>query len=112
MSEEKKLLIVTAEPVDREVKRSVDGGRGNAWAPQKVIAQTVEVSADAVRDKMSDFVETVGEIFLRAETKTGMVLDEVELSVEITGDGDVKLMGTGIGVEGKGAIKLKFKRDR
>ncbi|MEA5469768.1 hypothetical protein [Spirulina sp. 06S082] len=108
MSEEKKLLIVTAEPSDR----NASGVRGNPYAPRKVIVQTVEVSAEVVREKMSDFVEMVGEMFDRAETRTGMILDEVELSVEITGEGEVKLMGTGIGLEGKGAITLKFKRDR
>jgi hypothetical protein len=39
-----------------------------------------------------------------------MQLDEIELSVEINGEGQVSLIGTGTKVGGKGAIKLKFKR--
>ena len=39
-----------------------------------------------------------------------MQLDELELTVEINGEGQVSLLGTGGKVGTKGAIKLKFKR--
>jgi len=39
-----------------------------------------------------------------------MQLDEIELSVEISGEGEIKLMGTGGKAGSKGAIKLTFKR--
>ena len=60
---------------------------------------------------MSEFLGLVGNLFHQAENTTGMKLDEVELSVEVTGDGEVKLVGSGIGIEATGAITLKFKRD-
>nr|WP_281257084.1 hypothetical protein [Calothrix elsteri] len=39
-----------------------------------------------------------------------MQLDEIELTVEINGEGQVKLLGNGIKAGGKGGIKLTFKR--
>ena len=64
---------------------------------------------------MSRFLKSVSRIFHQAEQETqknnpGMQLDEIELSVEISGEGEIKLMGTGGKAGSKGAIKLKFKR--
>ncbi len=43
--------------------------------------------------------------------KTGFQLDEIELTIEISGEGEIKLWGVGGGkAGGKGAIALKFKR--
>jgi hypothetical protein len=52
----------------------------------------------------------VGDLFEQAEQKpNGMVLDEVELSVEINAEGQVSIMGSGGKLGSKGAITLKFK---
>jgi hypothetical protein len=63
---------------------------------------------------MSRFLKSVSRIFHQAEQETqknsGMQLDEIELSVEISGEGEIKLMGTGGKAASKGAIKLTFKR--
>ena len=64
---------------------------------------------------MSAFLEVVEEVFDQTqmqaqETQPKMRLDEIELSVEINGEGQVSLFGTGGKVGGKGAINLKFKR--
>jgi len=82
--------------------RSNDKGRG------------VEVSALALREKMSNFLQVVGSLFSQAEKQvkpeSGIRLDEIELSVEISGSGEIKLIGSGVSTSGKGAVKLKFKR--
>ncbi len=74
----------------------------------------VEVSVPALEQKMSRFLKSVSRIFHQAEQETqknsGMQLDEIELSVEISGEGEIKLMGTGGKAGSKGAIKLTFKR--
>ena len=74
----------------------------------------VKVSVPALEQKMSRFLKSVSRIFHQAEQETqknsGMQLDEIELSVEISGEGEVKLMGTGGKAGSKGAIKLTFKR--
>ncbi|MEM9542100.1 MAG: hypothetical protein AAGA60_21725 [Cyanobacteria bacterium P01_E01_bin.42] len=107
MSEEKSIWIVTADSSGDPA-----GGKGLSLkdASDRAI-QSVQVSASTLKENMAEFIDLVGDIFASAETKTGMKLDEVEVAVEITGNGEVKLMGTGMGVEGKGAITLKFKRE-
>ena len=74
----------------------------------------VKVSVPALEQKMSRFLKSVSRIFHQAEQETqknsGMQLDEIELSVEISGEGEIKLMGTGGKAASKGAIKLTFKR--
>ena len=74
----------------------------------------VEVSVPALEQKMSRFLKSVSRIFHQAEQETQknsrMQLDEIELSVEISGEGEIKLMGTGGKAGSKGAIKLTFKR--
>ena len=39
-----------------------------------------------------------------------MVLDEIELVVEISGEGKIGILGNGVKVGTKGGIKLKYKR--
>lgn len=103
-NEQEQIWIVTAsEPV---------GGSksGNPYHPRTMAAKAVQVSAEVLQSNMSRFIRVVGGIFRQAETVSGMELDEVKLSVEVTADGDVKLMGAGVGLEGKGAIEMTFKR--
>lgn len=69
------------------------------------------VSAAELKQNVGEFLEVVEEAFDRAEqSQSKMQLDELELSVEINGEGKVSLLGTGGKAGGKGAIKLKFKR--
>ena len=74
----------------------------------------VKIPLQELEQKMSHFLKSVSRLFYQAEQqveqKPGMQLDEIELSVEISGEGEIKLMGSGVNAGGKGAIKLKFKR--
>ncbi|MEO1349055.1 MAG: hypothetical protein AAFW84_09680 [Cyanobacteria bacterium J06635_15] len=74
----------------------------------------VKVSVGELEKKMSRFLYSVGRLFHQAELQavstSGIQLSEIELSVEISGEGEVKLMGTGGKAGGKGAITLKFSR--
>lgn len=114
MAAEKQIWVVTASPTNTEaVTGGKDSAGNNPWhhTVAKKAAEGVKVSAETLQTNMSEFLGLVGNLFQQAENSTGMKLDEVELSVEITGDGEVKLVGSGIGIEAKGAITLKFKRD-
>ena len=75
---------------------------------------TTQISVGDLEQKMSGFLGMVGRVFSSAEKdakKTaGMCLDEIELSVEIGAEGEIRLIGSGAKANGKGAIKLKFKR--
>jgi hypothetical protein len=74
----------------------------------------VKISVIDLEQKMSHFLQAVGRIFRQAEQQSiytdGVQLNEIELSVEISGEGEVKLMGTGGKAGGKGSITLKFTR--
>jgi hypothetical protein len=92
-------------------------GRGNDWREEtgsKGVGDAVKVSAQKLEEEMGRFLQVVGRLFKNAENQakvnSGMQLSEIELSVEISGEGEVKLIGNGAKAGGKGAIKLTFKR--
>lgn len=110
---EETILIVT----DDTAQVSVDPRETRSWespleVPNKHKAK--EITVEKLEQEMTHFLQVVGRLFNRAEQeaakKPGMQLDEIELSVEISGEGKVMLMGTGAKAAGKGAITLKFKR--
>jgi hypothetical protein len=91
---------------------------GNAWAKRVASAvgvpKAVPVSTQKLEAEMSKFLQIVSGVFSRAEKQvnpqSGLKLDEIEVSVEINGEGEVKLLGTGGKVGTKGGITLRFKR--
>ncbi len=91
----------------------------NPWDTGKGITEVatrgVKVSAEKLETELSRFLQLIGKVFQHVEQQvneqTGFKLDEVELCVEITGEGEIKLLGTGINTSTKGGITLKFKRD-
>lgn len=91
-----------------------DWGDETETSGRKGAGDAVKVSAEKLEQEMTHFLQVVGRIFSRAERQasanSGIHLDEIELSVEISGEGEVKLIGNGAKVGGKGAVKLKFKR--
>ena len=100
MAEEKSIWIITEEDV--EGQRGLYGGYVNRSS----------LSAEKLKQNMGEFLEVIQEVFAQANKpiELGMQLDELELSVEINGKGQVSLLGTGGEAGAKGAIKLKFKR--
>ena len=60
---------------------------------------------------MSDFFKVIEYVFDQTNQETSNVqLKEIELSVEINGEGQVTLFGIGGKAGSKGAIKLKLVR--
>ena len=92
--------------------------RGNPFAKGVASAvgatKAVPVSTQKLEAEMSKFLQIVSKLFSRAEKQvnpqSGLKLDEIEVSVEINGEGEVKLLGTGGKVGSKGGITLRFKR--
>lgn len=88
--------------------------RGGGGASSKAIGH-VSISAKKLEDQMTQLLKSMGGVLSKAKERAGelagMELDEVELSVEINGQGEVSLMGIG-GIEAgaSGAVKLKFVR--
>jgi hypothetical protein len=101
------IWIVTdeAEPPD------IEGQRGWGEEVRKRLNTAVQVPVSLLEQNMNRFLQCVGRLFKQVDQQigadSGMRLDEVELSVEIGGKGEIKLIA---GAEGKGAITLKFKR--
>ncbi|MBD1832621.1 hypothetical protein H6F61_07900 [Cyanobacteria bacterium FACHB-472] len=72
-----------------------------------------DVSVQKLEHGLAKFMNTVDQLFSHTEQQANMQftqLDEVELSVEVNGEGQVSLLGSGTKVGGKSAITLKFKR--
>ncbi|NJL62396.1 MAG: hypothetical protein HC903_11850 [Methylacidiphilales bacterium] len=106
-------------PDGKKGGNSRDGGWGEETIPNtKGVDNAVQVDAEKLEQEMSRFLLVVDKVFTRAEQQTeaksgkksGMQLDEIELSVEINGEGQVKLLGSGTKAGGKGGIKLTFRR--
>jgi hypothetical protein len=122
MGEDEELLWVITAEESEEQPAQIDGAKGNNpydnpyETPTRSVsgAKGVALKVADVEHNMSRFMKMVGRIFARAEKQiepnSDLQLDEITLSVEIGGDGEVKLLGTGIKASSKGAIGLKFKR--
>jgi hypothetical protein len=59
---------------------------------------------------MGNLLEVVQHVFDQPLSRLALALDEVELSVEISSEGEVRVFGSGGKLGGNGAIKLVFKR--
>lgn len=91
---------------------------GNPWSKRTSstlgATKSVRVSVQKLEAEMSRFLQIVSGLLNRVQQQvnphSGLQLDEIELSVEVNGEGEVKLLGTGGKAGTKGAITLKFKR--
>ena len=74
----------------------------------------IPVSATKLEEGIADFLKTIGRVIKNAQQRAqelgGMELDEIELSVEVNGEGQLSLLGTGTKVGGSGAITLHFRK--
>src|SRR5215471_14995685 len=90
----------------------VGGGFGSSavQAVRKSLTQRVQISADELKRQIGNLLAVVGDVFDQSRTETGLVLHGVELSIEISSEGQINILGSGGKLEGKGGIKLSFKR--
>ncbi len=113
MPEEKIWIITDSEPLAEPFVDRPDGLRGWGDELQQRVQTFREKQLDVaeLERKMDTFLHMVGRIFNQAEqqSQSKMKLDEIELSIEISAEGEIKLVAGGK-VGGKSAIKLKFKR--
>lgn len=98
------------------------GDRGNHGVPNPYeLIQTpqgdrpgIPVPVAKLEQGMADFLETMGRVLHQAQAKAneigGMELDEVAISVEVNGEGQLSLLGSGTKVGGSAALTLTFKR--
>lgn len=120
--EQRSLWFVTeAEPAEAAAggagSRSgedVGGGFGARLAGQlrSGLTRRVEIGADDLKREIGNLIAVVGDVFDQARRETGLTLEEVELSIEISSEGQVSILGSGGKIGGSGGIKLSFKRQR
>ncbi|MEA5535000.1 hypothetical protein [Crocosphaera sp. XPORK-15E] len=69
------------------------------------------ISASQLKRNVGEFLEVIKDAFTQAENASeGIQLSELECSIEISGKGQIGILGTGGEAGAKGAIKLKFTR--
>jgi hypothetical protein len=77
----------------------------------KVVITRRKVEVTKLRQEMRGFIQAMRECLDEADTPDSKIrLDEVEVSVEVNGEGQLSLFGTGGKVGGKGSLTFKFKR--
>lgn len=78
----------------------------------EVVITKRKVEVNKLKGEMRKFLQAMSETLDEAENvNSKMQLDEVELSIEINGEGQISLLGIGGGkAGGKGAMTFKFKR--
>lgn len=114
-------VVTDSEPFVPVPSGSRDGQRRNPFDDE--VEQTenssrraVPVKVDKLEAGVTEFLQLIGGVFSRAKQTAGdlpgMELDEIELSVEVNGEGQLSLLGSGGKVGGKGAITLKFKTEK
>ena len=120
MAEQTGLWFVT-EVTASETIEVIEGGRssedvgggfgtGAVQAVRKSLTQRVQISADELKRQIGNLLAVVGDVFDQTHVETGIILEGVELSIEISSEGQISILGSGGKLEGKGGIKLSFKR--
>jgi hypothetical protein len=116
MTEDVIWIVTEVEPEKTDSGTTRDGGRGrNPFddSTRSGSVQRVPINAAKLEQGVAEFLGVVGRVFRHAKGRAGelagMELDEIELAVEINGEGQLSLLGSGGKVRGKGAMKLKFK---
>ena len=109
-----KIWIITGETSGSRDSSDDIGGvlRGEpSEAPEAVSGERKAVEVEKLKREMKGFLQAMREMLDEAEPPDSrMQLDEVELSVEINGEGQVSLFGCGGKAGGKGGMTFKFKR--
>ena len=115
-----KIWIITGETHAQEItagardsSRDTGGllGSETAEVTEVVTPERKAVEVEKLKQEMKGFLQAMREMLDEADPPDSkMRLDEVELSVEINGEGQVSLFGVGGKAGGKGGMTFKFKR--
>ena len=118
------LWFVTEVAISRDGRRSREGSRSSedvgGGFGSSVVQQTRKsldpARADRCRGSEARDRESPGAWSATSSTRrgneTGMSLEEVELSIEVSSEGQISILGSGGKIGGSGGIKLSFKRQR
>ena len=110
--------VETAETVEvaqgGRSSEDVGGGFGSSLVQQtrKSLTQRVQINVDDLKREIGNLLAVVGDVFDHAQSEAGLALEEVELSIEVSSEGQISILGSGGKISGTGGIKLSFKRQR
>jgi hypothetical protein len=122
MTEDNSQLIIIVDDKGTSADNNLNDARSKgsrSRGPYDVDDESInvtEVSIDAekLKSRMSSFIKIITMVINDSDEvvdkKSGMQLEEIKLTVEVSGEGEFKIMGTGAKAGGKGAIELTFKR--
>jgi hypothetical protein len=116
MTDTKTLWIITDETPTpdgaRDGSKDIGATLSKPKTPPTSTSKRIPIPFNQLKKEMSDFLQVVEDLFAEAENRqSGMLLNEVELSVKINGEGQVSLLGIGGGkLAEEGGILLRFKR--
>jgi hypothetical protein len=110
-----KIWIITGESdlqkTPTGARSSSDTGGKIGESPEVAATERSQVDVSKLKLEMQGFLKAMREMLDEADPPSAKIrLDEVELSVEINGEGQVSLFGVGGKAGGKGAMTFKFKR--
>ncbi len=107
---DKDIYVITSSTISESgIRSGEDIGGGFGAGPVATGSKLVKVSSDMLREQFAHLAEVVEYVFDRATP--AVHLEQIELSIEITAEGRVGLLGTGTSAGGSGAIKVTFKRN-
>jgi hypothetical protein len=120
MNKVRSIWIITEQRENGRTKGSRSNEDiGGRLKPTELIETSAQirttVPVETLKKEMEAFLSDIGEIFSHAEKKleqekTEIQLDEIGLSIEISVEGQISLLGIGGKTGSKGSISLKFKR--
>ena len=114
-----KIGIITSieeEKSDKQGTRNSEDIGGTLEVSEEITTEIsgikrTEVELEKLKAEMKGFIGAMREILDEADPPNSqMRLEEVELSVEVNGEGKVSLLGIGGKAGGKGAMTFKYKR--
>lgn len=111
-------VVTEAEPMGDRGADNIPRNPFESDFPTPGLATTsrhgIPVPVTKLRKGMADFLDGMGQVIQEAQVKAAevgnMELEEIELSVEVNGDGQISLLGSGARVGGSSALTLRFKR--
>ena len=113
-------VIEEKESVNVTGKRSsgdLGGGFGKPGSGEPELVKTVKtlvkrkrvsLDAQALKAQISSMLAIMDDVFDEAHTRTGLRLNEVELSVEINAEGQISIVGNGGSLGNTGGMTLRF----
>ncbi|MEO0768510.1 MAG: hypothetical protein AAFY72_03615 [Cyanobacteria bacterium J06649_4] len=130
MTDETPIYFIVEEPIAEETV-VVDGERsggdvGGGWgrrpsredAKRKLGQQRVGIKPSVLKAQLQQMKGVVDDVFTEdaqnttSETRSGFQLEEITLSVQVNGKGELSILGSGGELGGSGGITLKFTRPK